>query len=225
MKKRSVLQTMRVGLIILLIGVVSTAGSVAAHQRGDSSTPGESGDDWTELAIDFLVPSNQTDGPITGDMFVLPSSGAEVVIGPGVIPSDPAQSDFEDQVIVTIPEGIGAVAVIQGLGYPAGVLDAYVTGFAGSMDDAEEIFVQSDRDLASGLFLIHMDRTPLLLFITVDTATFPGYLTIQVTVTSEGTVAESIALLRQNVSVNGLPMFEDIDEQQIQAMADDFSDD
>lgn len=214
-------QAIRFCLAILCIAAVGSSGSVVAYQRGDASLPAtESESDWADLGAAFFLSADEpgtTD--VTGETYVLPSSGAEVVIGDGVSANDPAESDFEDQVIVTIPGGIGAIAVIQGLGYPAGVMEGYVSGFGGSMENVVEIDVQTDRFLATGLYQISLDFDEVYLFISVDAATSPGEHIIQVVVVGDDSLAESISLLRANVSINGLHMFADIDEHAIQDLA------
>lgn len=214
-------QTIRVCLALLCMAAAGSSGSVVAHQRGDASLPAtEVESDWADLGAAFFLSADEPDtADITGEMYVLPSSGAEVVIGDGVSANDPAESDFEDQVIVTIPGGIGAIAVIQGLGYPAAVMEGYVSGFAGSMEDVVEIDVQTDRYLATGLYQINLDFDVVYLLISVDAATSPGAHIIQVVAVGDDSLAESISLLRANVSINGHRMFADIDEQAIQDLA------
>lgn len=218
MRNLSWLWLIRLCLAVLCITAVGTTGGVVAHQRGDASPPAtESGGDWADLGTDFISPadtSGTTD--IVGDMYVLPSSGAEVVVGDGVIASDPAESSFEDQVIVTLPDGIGAVAVVQGLGYPLNVLESYVGGFGESMDSVVEVDVQSDRYVATGLYQVDIGGQLVYLYISVDAASYPGHHLIQVVVVEGDSLADSIELLRANVAVNGIPMFADTDEHAVQ---------
>lgn len=212
-------RAIRLCLAILCIAAVNGAGGAAAIQRGDASLP--TGDaEWVEAGRDFVSPDQPPTSVMTGDTYVLPATGTEVVVAEGVNANDPAESSFEDQVLFTIPGGIGAVAVIQGLGFPLGIMEAYVEGFAESMDNVEEVDVQEDRSTATGLYIVLLDGDPLYFFITVDAATTPGSFIIQVAVTAIGGVDETIVQLRENVFVDGIPMFNNVDEHSIQESFD-----
>lgn len=201
---------------------MSGAGNVAAHQRGDASLPEDDGG-WTQLGIDFISPDEQPTSTITGETYVLPSTGTEVVVGPGVTADDPSTSSFEDQVILDIPGGLGAVAVIGGLGTSVEVMEAYVGGFAESADSVEAIDVQESRTISTGLYLVDIEGMPMYLFISVDAATSPGNFIIQVAVAITFDLDDSIVLLRENVLVDGAPMFNDVDEEEIQNLVDNYS--
>lgn len=222
MKNQSWLRTIQLSLVILCIAAVSGVGQVAANQRGDASLPDADAEGgWIDLGIDFASPTEDSDtADIVGDVYVLPSTGAEIVIADGVTASDPAESSFEDQVLMTFPGGIGAVAVISGFGQPVSTMEAYVGGFAESMDNAVEVDVQVNGQFAQGLYQIDVNRETVYLFIAVDTASFPGSHIIQVTVGPSDTIGESIALFRENVAVNGDRMFADINEQSVQDLVD-----
>lgn len=209
-------------LTIALISTLGGFGSISAHQRGDASLPG--GDVWTDLAEDFVSPDDESElsAPIEGDVYVLPSSGTEVVVGSGVSADDPADSDIQDQILLDLPMGIGAVAVLQGLSTPINIMESYVGGFGETLDSVEEIDINDDGDFASGLYLVDIGSgTFVYLFITVDGVSTPGFFVIQAAVVLNiDAVADSIVLLRENVHVNAQPMFIDVDEQEIQELAD-----
>lgn len=208
------LRSLQMSLAVVCVFAISGVSTVTAHQRGDV---------WTELGEDFTGESSNTEtGTIVGDTYVLPASGTEVVIAEGVTADDPAESDFEDQVIVSIPQGIGAIAVIPGLGSPQTVMETYADAFSETLDGAEVIDIQSDRQQASGIYLVDLLGISVIMYITVDTSTMPGYLTIQVAV-AEANIAEAITLLRENVTVDGVPMFAGVDEQSVQDLADDYT--
>lgn len=213
-------RTIRLCLAILCIASLGGVSSVAAHQRGDASLPTEE-DGWSEWGEVFYSSSQADQSTITGDTYILPSTGTVVVVSNGVEAQDPSESTFEDQVLLTTPGGIGAVAVIQGVGYPVSIMDAYVEGFAESMDNVEAIDVQEDRSQASGLYIVNMDGLSMQFYITVDAATMPGSFIIQVAVAATGDIDDSVALLRENVLVDGVPMFADVDEQALQRLLDD----
>lgn len=219
MRSGSWLRAIGLGLAVLFIAAFTGVGSVAAHQRGDASLPTDN-DGWHELGAEFISPDQSPTSTISGDTYVLPASGTEVVVADGVTADDPAGSDFEDQVLLTIPTGIGAVAVIPGLGYPVTIMESYVEGFAESLDNAEEINVEEDRSSASGLYKIDMSGASILLFITVDAVTSPGNFIIQVAVSGTGEIDDAIVVLRDNVLVDGIPMFANVDEQSMQDLAD-----
>lgn len=206
--------SIRVGLVLACVFTLTGAGLASAGQRTNV---------WTELGEEFLGASTSSDADaIVGDTFVLPTSGAEVVVAEGVSADDPSESDVPDQVIVTIPQGIGAVGVIQGLGNPEDVMETYASAFSESLDGGDVIDIQSDSNHAAGLYSVEVFGISVLMYITVDTTTLPGYFTIQVAV-AEVDIAEAISLLRENVSLNGTPMFTGVDEQAVQDMADDFT--
>lgn len=217
MRIHSCIRSIRLSLVILCIAAVSGIGNVTAHQRGDASLP-EANDAWAEVGVYFISPDQPSGSTISGDTYVLPTSGTEVIVADGVSATDPAETTFEDQLLLTIPGGIGAVAVLQGLGFPHGVMEAYVEGFAESLDNVEEVDVQSDRGHASGLYIVDMDGVPTTLYINVDAVTSPGNFIIQVAVAITGDVAAAVALLRDNVLVDGIPMFDGVDEQALQSL-------
>lgn len=222
MRTRSWISTIRLALAILCIAAVSGVGNVAAYQRGDASLP--TGDDeWAELGIEFITAGQQSHTTISGDTYVLPTSGTEVIVADGVSATDPAETTFEDQLLLTIPGGIGAVAVLQGLGLPLGIMEAYVEGFAESMDNVEEIDIQSDRGQATGLYTVYTNGTPMTFYITVDAVTSPGNFIIQVAVTATGDIDDAVTLLRDNILVDGIPMFDGVDEQELQGLVDERS--
>lgn len=205
--------------MLLCITALGSAGGAAAHQRGDASLPAD-GDGWAELGIEFITHGQQSISTVTGDVYVLPASGTEVVVADGVDAIDPAETTFEDQVLITAPGGFGAVAVLEGLAPPLSIMEAYVEGFTESSVPAEEIDVQSDRGQATGLYIVQMDNVPMGFYITVDAVTSPGNFIIQVVVTPTDGMVEAIALLRGNVLVNGIPMFEGVDEHELQSQID-----
>lgn len=206
--------SLRVSFVLACVLSLTSAGIASASQQSDA---------WMELGEEFFGSSTSTEThTIVGETFVLPASGTEVVIAEGVMADDPAGSDFEDQVIVSFPQGIGAVAVIPGLGSPETVMETYAGAFSESLDGGDVIDIQSDNKHAAGLYQVEVLGVSVFMYITVDTATLPGYILIQVAI-AEVEIADAISLLRENVTVNGLPMFIDVDEQTVQDMADDFT--
>lgn len=208
--KTTWLHSIRLSVVAICVVAISGIGAVSAQQQGDV---------WADLGESFSgAPARNEESQVVGNTYVLPTSGAEVVLAEGLEPED---SDFEDQVIVSIPQGMGAVAVIPGLGTPQSVMDAYATGFSESVEGLVEIDVQADQDFATGLYSVDLVGLSMFLFITVDSASFPGYMTIQVAV-AERNIADTIAFFRENIALEGQPVFSGIDEEEIQDMADEF---
>lgn len=199
------LRITKLSMAVVFVAGSIGLGSAAAHQGSESV--------WTELGAGFETPGN--DAPanqVVGDTYVLPSSGAEVVVGAGVSADDPAGSDVEDQVIVTSPDGLGAVAVITGIGRPVTTLDAYIGGFGESMDSVTEIDRHEDRFLATGIYRVVNGGQTTYLVISVDAATSPGNHIVQVVIAGAEVLDDQIALLRANVTIDGVPMFNELDE-------------
>lgn len=187
---------------------VSGAGSAAATQAGDV---------WTELGEDFIGSgSGAENSTIEGNMFVLPMSGAEVVIVEGLEPED---SEFEDQLVINTPQGMGAVGALQGFGSPQTVMETYANAFGDELDGAIQIDSRTDGDFASGLYSVDLLGVSLFMFITVDTVTVPGFNTIQVAL-AETDIAGAITMFRESVAINGQPMFDGVDELEVQELAD-----
>lgn len=187
---------------------------VVAHQRIDSAA------DWVELGKTFLDSSDVTDEPLSGDVYILPASGAEVVVGPDITADDPAESGFADQLLLNLPDGhsIGAIAVIPGSDDPVQTLDAYMGGFEEEAGSVEEIDFESDGKVASAIYLVEFDTYTTAMFIVVDSATWPGNQIIQVVISETTLMEDSIVVLRDNISVDGVPMFMDVDEVEIAAI-------
>lgn len=191
----------------------ATAGAV---QYIDAGTPApteeSSGGGWGEL----LPNRDRTQSTqIEGDIFVLPSSGAEVVIADGVTVTS-EETQVEDQIIFESDFGLGAIAVIGILSTPEDVRDNYVAGFGESMESIDEIEVDSARAEASGIYVFMQNGLPLYMYISVDGATMPGYMVIEVFIGEPDNMSEGIALSRDNITVSDVAMFSDIDEQQIE---------
>ncbi len=204
------LRSIRVVLAAVLVFCVGGAASVAAYQSGDV---------WTELGENFAGTSSGTEtSTITGDTYVLPSSGAEVVIAEGYAPEE---SDFEDQLIINTPQGMGAIGAVQGFGTPQSVMETYANAFGEELDGAEQIDAQGNREFASGLYSIDFLGVNMYMFITVDAVSTPGFHTIQVAI-AEADIAAAITTFRGIISIDGQPMFAGIDEAEIQEMIDQY---
>lgn len=210
MKRSTWWQTLSLCLATILT-CAAISSTVLAAQGDDDS--------WVQLGERFeRGSSGSAEASIEGTVFVLPTSGAEIVLAEGL---EPEATDFEDQIIVNTPQGMGAIAVLQGLGSPQSVLETYATAFGDSLDGTEQIFIEADGQFASGLYTVDVLGISMILYITVDAAAFPGYLTIQVTI-AESDIAMAIVTMRENVAVNGVPMFTGIDEQDVQDIANDY---
>lgn len=153
---------------------------------------------------------------VEGDVFVLPSSGAEVVVQSGVqLFSDDVQ--VEDQIIFENEFGMGAIAVLGVPGAnPTEVRDNYVAGFGESMDSIDEVESDSTRKEATGIYVFESSGLPMYMYISVDGVTMPDYMVIEVFIAEPEKMADGIALSRENVSIEGVEMFKDIDEQEIE---------
>lgn len=188
-------------------------GSALAYQAGTT--------DWETLGAEFAGPATGTTTVAPdGEVFVLPATGTEVIVGDGVIADDPAESDFADQVIVELPGGIGAVAVIAGIGDPGATMEAYVGGFAESMDTVDPVELTGDDERATGLYRVESSGVVTWLYLSVDAVTSPGNQIIEVVVTEGPEMASSIVLLRENITINGTPMFATVDEAAVAAIVD-----
>lgn len=205
-------QSLSICLTAILICAVSTPGTLVAQQNDNS---------WTELGENFDGTSpGSNEAPLDGTTFVLPTSGAEVVLVEGLEPED---TDVEDQIIVNTPQGMGAIGVLPALGSPQSVLETYATAFGESLDGAGQLHLESDEKFASGLYSVDLLGISMLMYITVDALAFPGYMTIQVAI-AEADIAGAIVTMRESVAINGVPMFSGVDEQEVQDIADDYPD-
>lgn len=172
-----------------------------------------SGSSWIDLGVEFAGGESETSTNIVGDTYVLPSSGLEVVIGPGVEASDPTGTDVEDQIIVSTNDGIGAVAAIPAIGFPARTLEAYVGGFGESMDSVEELDMQESRELATGIYRVESDGVVQYMVISVNAEVSPGNHVIEVVVSDANGLESMFEDLGANISIDGVPMFSDFDTE------------
>lgn len=203
-------RTLGVFLTAFVIFGLGSPQAWAAQQRGDV---------WSELGESFHgAPADSSESTLTGNTYVLPESGAEVVLADGL---EPEGSDFEDQIIVNTPQGMGAIAVLTGFGTPESVLETYANAFGDSLDGSSEIYLESNSEFASGLYAFEMIGLPMLMYITVDAVATPGYLTIEVAI-AEADISGAIVTMRDHVAINGVPMFDGVDELEVQNRADDY---
>ena len=211
--------TRRYKIRLLAMAAMTAVGSVTAGaaQYIDTATPEatqeSSGGVWGTLRPDQ---SSTRSTQVEGDVYVLPSSGAEVVVADGITVSA-AEAQVEDQIIFESEFGLGAIAVLRVPRVdPGTVRDNYVDGFGESMDSIDEVESNASRKEASGIYKFVSSGLPMYMFISVDGATIPGYMIIEVFVGEPDKMADGISLARENISVEGVEMFKDIDEQEIE---------
>lgn len=182
------------------------------------------GSTWTDLGVEFAGGETDSSADIVGDTYVLPSSGLEVVIGEGVDASDPTETDVQDQIIVSTSDGIGAVAAIPAIGFPARTLEAYVGGFGESMDSVEELDLQESRGLATGVYRVVSGGAVQYMVISVNAEVSPGNHVIEVVVAGANALEPLFEDLSANVSIDGVAMFADLDvEHALEIVAADDS--
>lgn len=188
-------------VLALLLFSASAIGAVA--QQADSP--------WTALGTEFAGGGEEGSSTIEGDTYVLPSSGVEVTIGAGVESDNPAAGEVEDQIIVNAPDGLGAVAIIPSVNSPARTLEAYMGGFAESMDSVEDLDVNATRDHATAVYRVETGASVSYLVISVDAETLSGYHIIEVVVGDSAGLEDLIAAVNTNVAIDGVPMFDALD--------------
>jgi hypothetical protein len=207
-------------LALVAVASCSSAGTGAA-QYIETGTPAASseataGGDWSNLAAALTGGSTATTtSSITGDTYVLPSSGVEVVVADGVTVSESEEGTVEDQLIIETDDGIGAVSVLGTTGQPAQMLENYVTGFAESMDDVVEVDVQSTSDTATGVYRVETSGLTLYMYISVDAQPVSGYMVIEVVLADAADMEASIVQMRENVAINGIAAFAGVNEADV----------
>lgn len=204
-------------IAIATLAAISSAVPAAA-QFIDTGTPTPAQEASPAGGWDTLLPGRPGEegtSSITGDTYVLPSSGVEVIIADGVTTDLAAGGEVEDQIIVETDAGLGAVAVLSSRGQPISLLESYVGGFGGSMEAVVEIEVESTRDTATGIYRVESEGTMLYLYISVDARAVSGHMVIEVIVADAADVESAIVQMRENVSINGIPAFANTDEQDV----------
>lgn len=209
----------RMSMLAFAAVAACSSGFAGAAQYLETGTPAPTstetaaGGDWSILAAALVggnsVPATST---ITGDTYVLPSSGVEVIIADGVVVSDSGEGSVEDQIILETDAGIGAVAVIAAPGQPSLTLDRYVSGFAETMDEVVEVDVQSSTDVATGVYRVETSGLTLYMYISADTRPVSGFTVIEVVIADAGGMESSIVQMRDNVSIDGVQAFAGVDE-------------
>lgn len=212
-KGNGVKQTLRLrvssaGLALgLLLSSATTYGAVAYQQTSSASAESE----WQQLGEEFAAPADTAQVVIDGDVFVLPSSGVELVVGPAFEADAPAEGEVADQVIVTSPGVVGAVAVISSFGKPFATYDAYVGGFSESMDSVELVDLQEDTGKVTAVHRVVNGGETQYMVISVNAFAVDGYHVIEVMITDADGVADALALLNSGITIDGVPMFATID--------------
>lgn len=211
----------RISMLTLAALAACSSGAAGAAQYIETGTPAATaeaaaGGDWGSLVPGLTGGSTAaTNTGIVGDTYVLPSSGVEVVVGDGVVVSESETGTVEDQIIVETDGGLGAVAVLESFGQPAGTLERYVSGFAETMDDVVEIDTQSSADLATGIYRVETSGLTLYMFISVDSQSVSGYMVIEVAIAGADDMEASIIQIRENVNINGVPAFANVNESDV----------
>lgn len=211
----------RMSILALAAVAACNSGVAVALQFIDTGTPAvtaeaAAGGDWGNLVPALTGgTTGRSTATIVGDTYVLPSSGAEVVIGDGVIVSESEEGDVEDQIIIETDTGIGAIAVLDSRGQPVTTLERYVSGFAETMDSVTEVDVQNSSGMATGIYRVETSGLTLYMYISVDAETISGYMVIEVVIADAADMESSIALVRNNVTIDGVPAFATVDEADV----------
>lgn len=212
-KGNGVKQTLRLriasaGLAMgLLLSTATTYGAVAYQQSSSASAESE----WQQLGEEFAAPADTAPVEIDGDVFVLPSSGVELVVGPAFEVDAPAEGEFEDQVIVTSPGVVGGVALFSSFGQPSTTYEAFLEGFSGSVDSVEVIDLQEDEGKITAVHRIMKGSETQYMVITVNAFVVTGYHVLEVMVSDADEFADALALLSSGITIDGVPMFATID--------------
>lgn len=195
-------------------------GSAGAAQYIDSGTATATAESDSDGGWGNLLPDRESSSTtqVDGDVYVLPSSGAEVVIGADITITH-EEGQVEDQLIFQNEFGIGAIAALGIVSAPEVVRDSYVEGFGGSMESVDVVEADESRSVATGIYVFVSNGLPLYMYISVDAATLPGHMIIEVFIGEPAKMAEGIALSRENISIDGVPMFEGLDEQEVEDIA------
>ncbi len=208
--------------VLAVVAVAAWSGGAAtAAQYIEPGTPAASpevvsGGSWDTLATALTGGStSSTTASIVGDSYILPSSGAEVVVADGVTVSASEDGEVEDQLIIETDDGIGAIGVLQTAGRPQAVMDLYVSGFAESMDDVMEVDIQATADIATGVYRVEATGTTFYMYISVDARPIPDFMLIEVMIADAADMEASIVQMRDNVSINGVAAFADVDEADV----------
>ena len=211
--------TLWVGLVLMVMGA-GVPTSVTA-QFIDTGTPtatveSGSGGDWGNLLPGRGDTSATSTTPaLVGEVFVLPSSGVEVVVGSGVTTDTSADTEVPDQIIIETEEGLGAIAVLESFGRPSDILESYVGGFGETMDSVVEVNVESSRELATGIYRVETDGIVLYMYISVDAITIEDYMVIEVIIAGSTGMESSLQQMRENVTINGVPAFAAVNDQDV----------
>jgi hypothetical protein len=212
----------KISLLTLSAALACSSGGAVAAQYIETATPAAAteeatGGDWGNLASALTGGSTATRSTtaVSGDIYVLPSSGAEVVVADGVTVSESSEGDVEDQIIIETDDGIGAVAVLETTGQPVTTLERYVSGFAESMDDVVEVDVQSSADLATGVYRVETTGLSLYMYVSIDAQPLSGYVVIEVVIADAADIETSIVQMRENVTINGVAAFAEVNEADV----------
>lgn len=195
------------GLAMGLLLSTATTFEVMAGQQTSTATESE----WQQLGEAFSAPVDTAPVVIEGDVFVLPSSGVELVVGGSFEADAPAEGEVEDQVIVTSPGVVGAVAVIANNGSAAATYDAYLGGFSESMDRVELVDLQEDEGQVIAVNRVENRGETQYMVISVDAFAVSGHHVIEVMITDADGVGDALELMNAGITIDGVPMFVTID--------------
>lgn len=196
------------GLAIgILIFTANGYGAVASQQSSTASTESE----WQQLGETFSASTETAPVVIEGDVFVLPSSGVELVIGPSFESDAPAEGEVEDQIIVTTPDLVGAVAVIANVGTPSTTYEAYLGGFSESMESVDLVDLQEDDGTVIAVHRVVNGGLTSYMVISVDAFAVSGHHLIEVVIVDADGVGDALELMNSGITIDGVPMFATLD--------------
>lgn len=181
------------------------------------ASPSAEGTDWGTAGSGIRTTRSGTGGElidIEGDTYVLPTSGAEVVVGTDLTVVSSATDD-PDQVAIEVGDGIGIVTATEGPASANGVLALFSGQFADRLGPMQELEFAGDNKIAYGSWTVTQSGRDLILYVHVDAESVPGFLVVQVVLTSAETFATAVELLQGSVTINGRPMLGNVDGEAI----------
>lgn len=176
---------------------------------------GEGSSDGTELA----TPAD----PV--NTFTFEDSGVDVGIGPDFsFIGEPEQRTDVEAVRIQGPNTLSMIAVGQTGSTSDVVLNSFSSGIESSYAGSEVVEEEVGDDYAWRLLAIPQElEEPTFMLIIVDVDIVPGYELMHAHEVPSDNVAGSLAIIQEQVSLNGAPLMPEIDPEEIAEMAADAS--
>lgn len=168
-----------------------------------------------------LGPADLTTPTSSAETFTF--SGTDVTVGIGTDFAFLGESEQRTDVEAVRIQGVNTLSMIavgETGSSPQVILDSFSSGIVSNYAEAEIVAEEVDSDSAWRLLLIPKSAgETTFMLIVVDSATVPGHEIMQAHELPSDSVAGSLVMIQEQITVNGTPVLSDFDPEEIADVA------